>query len=125
MHAGALVRWNGAFHRVADPLRHFADGIGSLPNPVGSPIDKALVGLFRLKCLLKTPDDIFQGPETSTYSRLKVCHGMVPAPHHHVQAVPYSILWFHHFIRSPGRAPDSMQDCYTQDLMQPLQRWSA
>lgn len=73
-HAGALVRWNGAFHRVADPLRHFGDGLGSLPNPVGSPIDKALVGLFRLKSLLKSEDAIFQSPETTTYSRLKVCH---------------------------------------------------
>ncbi|CAL5224451.1 g7140 [Coccomyxa viridis] len=70
-YAGALVRWNGAFHRVADPLRHFGDGLGSLPNPVGSPIDKALVGLFRLKSLLKSEDAIFQSPETTTYSRLK------------------------------------------------------
>ena len=71
-HAGALVRWNGAFHRVADPLRHFGAGLGSLPNPVGSPIDKALVGLFRLKSLLKSEDVIFRSPETTTYSRLKV-----------------------------------------------------
>lgn len=74
---GALVRWNGGFHRVADPLRHFADGLGSLPNPVGSPLDKVLVGLFRLKSLLKTPDAIFQSPETTTYSRLKV--GRLPS----------------------------------------------
>lgn len=67
------MRWSGGFHRVADPLRHPADGLGSLPNPVGSPIDKALVGLFRLKSLLKTPDVIFRSPETTTYSRLKVC----------------------------------------------------
>ena len=69
---GALVRWNGGFHRVADPLRHFADALGSLLNPVGSPLDKVLVGLFRLKCLLKTPDAIFQSPETHVYRRLKV-----------------------------------------------------
>lgn len=74
---GALVRWNDGFHRVADPLRHFADGLGSLPNPVGSPLDKVLVGLFRLKSLLKTPDAIFQSPETTTYSRLKV--GRIPS----------------------------------------------
>ena len=66
------MRWNGGFHRVADPLRHFADGLGSLFNPVGSPLDKALVGLFRLKSLLKTPDAIFQSPEATTYARLKV-----------------------------------------------------
>ncbi len=70
------MRWNGAFHRVADPLRHFGDGLSSLPNPVGSPIDKALVGLFRLKSLLKTEDAIFRSPETTTYSRLKVHHSL-------------------------------------------------
>ena len=70
------MRWNGGFHRVADPLRHFADGLGSLFNPVGSPLDKALVGLFRLKSLLKTPDAIFQSPETTTYARLKVRHAL-------------------------------------------------
>ncbi|CAL8463731.1 g3265 [Coccomyxa elongata] len=70
-YAGALVRWNGGFHRVADPFRHFGDGVASLPNPVGSPLDKALVGLFRLKALLKSPDEVLQGPETSILSRLQ------------------------------------------------------
>lgn len=32
---------------MADPLRHFADGLASLGNPVGSPVDKVLVGVFR------------------------------------------------------------------------------
>ena len=34
-YAGALVRYKGGFHRVADPLRHPADGVLSLLNPVG------------------------------------------------------------------------------------------
>ncbi len=34
-YAGALVRYDGGFHRVADPLRHPADGVLSLFNPVG------------------------------------------------------------------------------------------
>jgi hypothetical protein len=46
-YAGALVWTGGAFHRVADPLRHFADGLASLPNPVGSVADKINVGVFR------------------------------------------------------------------------------
>ncbi len=57
---------------MADPFRHPADGVASLPNPVGSPFDKALVGLFRIKALLKSPADILQAPETSTLSRLQV-----------------------------------------------------
>jgi hypothetical protein len=32
---------------VADPLRHLADGLGSLTNPVGSVADKVMVGVFR------------------------------------------------------------------------------
>lgn len=64
--------WNGAFHRVADPFRHLGDGVASLPNPVGTPLDKALVGLFRLKSLLKSPEEIFSAPETSILSRLQV-----------------------------------------------------
>lgn len=46
-YAGALVWTDGGFHRVADPLRHFVDGLASLPNPVGSVADKINVGVFR------------------------------------------------------------------------------
>lgn len=70
-YAGALVWSGGRFHRVADPLRHFADGLASLGNPVGSPVDKVLVGVFRLRCLLGTVDEMFARPETTTLERLK------------------------------------------------------
>ena len=46
-YAGAAVRLGSQWHKVADPFRHPADGFMSLLNPVGSPIDKALVGLVR------------------------------------------------------------------------------
>lgn len=46
-YAGAAVRLGTQWHRVADPLRHPVDGLLSLANPVGSPVDKALVGLVR------------------------------------------------------------------------------
>ena len=64
--------WDGGCHRVADPFRHFGDGVASLPNPVGTPLDKALVGLFRLRMLLRSPAQILAGPETSTLARLQV-----------------------------------------------------
>ena len=69
---GALVRWNGGFHRVADPLRHFTDGLGSLTNPIGSPLDKVNVGLFRLKTLLMSQEAILAKDETTTLERLRV-----------------------------------------------------
>ena len=78
--AGALVWWDGGFHRVADPLRHLGDGVASLPNPVGSPLDKARVGLFRLRTLLKSPAQILAGPETSTLARLQVLSVASEAP---------------------------------------------
>lgn len=46
-YAGALVRSGGGWHRVADPLRHPLDGVMSLGNPVGTPLDKIRVGLLR------------------------------------------------------------------------------
>ena len=72
MPAGALVWWNGQFHRVADPLRHVADGITSLSNPVGSLLDKANVGLFRLKTLFRSPQQLLAAPESTTLACLKV-----------------------------------------------------
>lgn len=33
--------------QVADPLRHFVDGLLSLTNPIGSVGDKVNVGIFR------------------------------------------------------------------------------
>jgi hypothetical protein len=70
--AGALVRYGCAFHRVADPLRHPLGGLASLGNPVGSPLDKARVGLLRGRALLRSPDAILAAPETSTLERLRV-----------------------------------------------------
>jgi hypothetical protein len=48
-YAGALVRWNAGWHRVADPVRHPADALATLlpDNPVGDVADKLRVGLLR------------------------------------------------------------------------------
>lgn len=70
-YAGALVHWSGAFHRVADPFRHLIEGIASIPNPIGSPADKIKVGLFRLRTLLGSVDDLFRAPETTILQRLR------------------------------------------------------
>jgi hypothetical protein len=62
---------------VADPLRHPLDGVLSLFNPIGSPIDKANVGLFRLKSLAGGAYDSLSRPETTTLERLKVCSSLL------------------------------------------------
>ena len=45
----------------------------SLGNPIGSPWDKVRVGIYRLKTLLRSYDQVLSAPEVSTMQRLKVC----------------------------------------------------
>lgn len=72
-YAGAEVRFEGDFHRVADPLRHPIDAVMSLSpsHPIGSPVDKVLVGLVRLQSLLGDCYDILSAPETTIVERLR------------------------------------------------------
>lgn len=46
---GALVRYAGGWHRVADPFRHPVDGLLGAFNPIGSFADKLRVGRLRLR----------------------------------------------------------------------------
>ncbi|KAL5703828.1 hypothetical protein ACHQM5_022332 [Ranunculus cassubicifolius] len=70
-YSGAFVYFNGGFHTVADPLRHFYDAILSLGNPIGSVIDKLLIGLTRVRVLSRTDDDILSASEVSIMDLLK------------------------------------------------------
>jgi phytoene dehydrogenase-like protein len=45
---GALVRFSGRWHRMADSFRHPWDGLCSLFNPIGTLADKLRVGRLRL-----------------------------------------------------------------------------
>lgn len=65
-YAGALVRFDGGFHIVADPFRHLMDGLGSLPNPIGSPVDKILVGIYRTRTLFSSIENLLKDPEETT-----------------------------------------------------------
>eukprot|EP01018_Ginkgo_biloba_P038351 Gb_00521 [translate_table: standard] len=69
-YSGALVYYNGDFHRVADPLRHFGDSLGTLLNPIGTVFDKVLVGLARLKSVSLSDEDILLGKEVSINEKL-------------------------------------------------------
>ncbi|KAG7017659.1 Protoporphyrinogen oxidase 2, chloroplastic/mitochondrial, partial [Cucurbita argyrosperma subsp. argyrosperma] len=70
-YSGALVYFDGKFHTVADPLRHFTDSLASLTNPIGSLIDKLLIGLTRARVLGKSDREIFTAGEASTMELLK------------------------------------------------------
>ncbi|KGN59483.1 15-cis-phytoene desaturase, chloroplastic/chromoplastic [Cucumis sativus] len=70
-YSGALVYHDRQFHTVADPLRHFIDSLGSLSNPIGSVLDKLLIGLTRARVLAKSDEEIFTADEVSTIDLLK------------------------------------------------------
>ena len=72
-YAGADVFYDGEFHRVADPIRHLADGVATLTplHPIGSIADKVKVGLLRFQTLLSSNDDIFSASETTTEQALR------------------------------------------------------
>ena len=80
-YAGALVRFEGAFHIVADPFRHLVDALGSLTpaNPIGSPIDKILVGVKRTLLLLRSVEEILRDEDEMTIEDRLRKDGFSPA----------------------------------------------
>ena len=72
-YAGADVRFNGTFHRVADPFRHPVDALRSLSaeHPIGSVFDKLLVGILRLQSLVGSVDDLYARPDVPIAARLQ------------------------------------------------------
>lgn len=68
---GALVRFAGRFHRLADPWRAPLDAVGTVFGPVGTPMDKLRTGLLRAALRSKSLDQIFQEPETGTLAALR------------------------------------------------------
>lgn len=68
---GALVWVEGRFHRIADPFRQPWDGLKSLFSPVGTVLDKVLIGVLRRKVLAGTVEQLFTRPETSTLEYLR------------------------------------------------------
>ena len=68
---GALVRHDGAFHRVADPLRHPRDLPATLLSPVGTLADKLRVGYLRWVLQEGSLRELFARPETTTAEALR------------------------------------------------------
>ncbi|KAI4318477.1 hypothetical protein MLD38_032176 [Melastoma candidum] len=70
-YSGARVYYDGAFHTVADPARHFLDSVLSLTNPIGTVLDKLLIGLTRIGVLSKTDGEILSAEEVRTVDLLR------------------------------------------------------
>ncbi|XP_002970035.2 uncharacterized protein LOC9645542 [Selaginella moellendorffii] len=70
-YAGAFVWFDGRFHKVADPFRHLVDGILSLGNPIGTVLDKILVGIVRLQAASQPFEKLVSAPEVEIGEKLK------------------------------------------------------
>lgn len=69
-YSGALVYHDGRFHTVADPVRHFSDSVKTLANPIGSVLDKLLIGLTRIRVLSRSDREILTADEVRTIDLL-------------------------------------------------------
>lgn len=63
---GAMVRYGKKFHLVSDPLRRPQDLVPTIVSPIGSLVDKILVGIFSLTIRLDSLPIIFARQEMNT-----------------------------------------------------------
>jgi phytoene dehydrogenase-like protein len=68
---GSLVWTGGGFDRVADPLRDPRAILSTLTAAIGSPLDKARVGLLRQRLVGTDPVDLLRRPDRSTADALR------------------------------------------------------
>ena len=68
---GALVRFGGRFHRVADPWRNPLDGVAGALSPIGSFADKLRVARLRHRACRGSLADLFARPETTSERALR------------------------------------------------------
>ena len=70
-YAGALVRFGGAYHRVADPWRHPVDSVRSLFGPIGGIQDKLRIARLQRHVLRGEPADLFASPDMPSQEFLR------------------------------------------------------
>lgn len=68
---GAMVRFNGEFHTVADPWRRPSDCLKSVLNPIGTLKDKLLIGKLRQNVTAGSLKSLYDRKEQSTLERLR------------------------------------------------------
>ncbi len=68
---GAIVRFDGKFHRITDPFRKPFDAIGTVFTPIGSIFDKLKMLSLRSSALSGSLQDQFRKPEISTLALLQ------------------------------------------------------
>ncbi len=68
---GALIRFEGRFHRLADPWRQPLAALGALLSPVGTLADKWRMALLRRQVLAASVDEIYARRETTAGAFLR------------------------------------------------------
>jgi phytoene dehydrogenase-like protein len=68
---GALIRYEGRFHRIADPWRQPLAALATLFSPVGTLADKWRMALLRRQVMAASIDQIYARPETTVAARLR------------------------------------------------------
>lgn len=68
---GALVRFGGRFHRVADPWRDPLAGVAGALSPIGSFADKLRVARLRHRACAGSLAELFARPEATSERRLR------------------------------------------------------
>ena len=68
---GALVRYEGDFHRIADPFRHPFDAPRTLFSPIGTAADKLRVARIRRRLRRMTVPEIMERDETTALEALR------------------------------------------------------
>ena len=68
---GSLIRWNGAFHHLGDPLRDPSSLLPTLRAPVGSPLDKARILKWRLETARGPVSALWQREDVTAATRLE------------------------------------------------------
>lgn len=68
---GALVRYNGRFHRVVDPSRHPLDAAGMIFLPFVTLADAAKAGAFRSAIVSDSVEKLLERPEVTALDALR------------------------------------------------------
>lgn len=66
-----MIRYQGRFHRLADPFRDLYTAAKGFFSPIGTLKDKLLVGMLRTRITMGTLEKLLQKPEVTTLERLK------------------------------------------------------
>lgn len=73
---GALVRYNGQFHRIADPYQHPLDGLRTLVSPIGTGADKLRVARMRRQLTRQSLPALLHKEERTTLRVLRERWGL-------------------------------------------------